>query len=279
MRPTPKTFLLDLLSTIRRGTMPVGALVEAAALFGIPENNLRVALARLSAAERVTRDERGRYRIGPRAEPLSWRLAGWRHPERAVRPWNGGWSGVQPDRTGARRLAHGRERALRLFGLRRLAPGLFVRPDNLRLDVAGLRDALRGLGLPRQDLVFAIRDLDPETERRARGLWDESALRAGHRRLRLQLERSARRLPALSPERAMVISFLLGGEAIRRLVLDPLLPEEISPPDERDALAAAMRRYDSLGRAAWAQFLARFDVPHLENPVHTRMIGHGAAVG
>ena len=33
--PTPKSLILDLLSTLKGGSMPVGALVEASALFGL----------------------------------------------------------------------------------------------------------------------------------------------------------------------------------------------------------------------------------------------------
>ena len=57
--PSPRSLVLDLLSTLRRGSMPVRALVEAAALFGIAENSLRVSLARLLAEGRVARDRRG----------------------------------------------------------------------------------------------------------------------------------------------------------------------------------------------------------------------------
>lgn len=45
--------------------MPVGALVEAGALLGIEENNIRVSLDRLYALDRVERDERGRYPLLP----------------------------------------------------------------------------------------------------------------------------------------------------------------------------------------------------------------------
>ena len=52
-------------------------------------------------------------------------------------------------------------------------------------------------------------------------------------------------------------------------MLDPLLPREIQDPAERDALAQAMRRYDRQGRRCWADFLARYDVPHLRAPADT----------
>jgi phenylacetic acid degradation operon negative regulatory protein len=67
---------------------------------------------------------------------------------------------------------------------------------------------------------------------------------------------------------------VVGGRAIRQLVLDPLLPEPIARADERAALVEALRRYDRLGRARWARFLARFDVPHLgadSAPAHLRL--------
>src|SRR6185369_11769610 len=92
--PTAKSLILDLLSTLRRGTMPVGALVEAGELFGIPGNNVRVALARLLAAGQVARDERGRYRLGATAEPVERRVRSWRELDRATRAWDGTWLAI-----------------------------------------------------------------------------------------------------------------------------------------------------------------------------------------
>ncbi|HSP97793.1 MAG TPA: PaaX family transcriptional regulator, partial [Candidatus Dormibacteraeota bacterium] len=65
MQPSARGLVLDLLSTLRSGSaMSVGALVEAGALFGISENNVRVTVARLLASGHVARDERGAYRLG-----------------------------------------------------------------------------------------------------------------------------------------------------------------------------------------------------------------------
>ena len=41
MDVSPRSLILDLLSTLSRGSMPVRALVRAGDLFGISENNLR----------------------------------------------------------------------------------------------------------------------------------------------------------------------------------------------------------------------------------------------
>lgn len=270
MTPPGRSLILDLLSTLRRGTMPVAALVEAGALFGIPGNAVRVALARLLATGQVARDERGRYRLGAGAEPVERRVRSWREVDRATRPWDGAWLAVhQGASRGERRRAdgRGRERALRLLGLRVLQPGLAIRPDNLRAGVHQVREELYGLGLPAGDLVVELRGFDPAAEARARRLWDAAALRRGYRQRLRELAAGEQRVQKLPIEQAMVESFLLGRSIIRDLVLDPLLPDAICPGDERQALVDALRRYDRLGRTAWAGFLARFDVPHVGMPL------------
>jgi phenylacetic acid degradation operon negative regulatory protein len=262
--------------------MPVGALVEAGEMLGIAGNSTRVALARLLADGYVARDERGRYRIGARARPVEQRVRTWRGPAQHTERWTGAWIGIHggPGAASRAQAASGasprpvrraRDRALRLLGFRRLTPVLAVRPANLTRSIEAVRDELYALGLPSGDLVFEIASLDPATEERARGLWDVRGLRATYRALATQLERSGRRLGRRPVEEAMVESFLLGGRVLRQLVLDPVLPDAICPGGEREALRTAMRRYDRLGRIAWGQFLARYDVPHLSMPADTRM--------
>lgn len=278
MSPTAKSFILDLLSTLRSGSMPVAALVEAGEVFRIAENSVRVALTRLRSAGQVERDARGRYRLGAAARPVaSWATA-WRELEARIRPWQGDWVAVfdrDPAAGSGRPERRRRERALRFQGFRELGPGLAVRPDNLRGGVDELRRALAGLGLPPGDLVFALRHLDPGARALACGLWDGEALRAAHRALGIEVERAVERIAEPPVERAMAESFLLGGRVIRQLLLDPLLPDTIVRGGPRRALLESMRRYDRLGRSVWAGFLGRFDVPHRSAPVDTR-VGVGA---
>ena len=99
-QPTARSLVLDLLSTLRRGTMPVRALVEAGALLGIEENNIRVSLARLYASGRIERDERGRYRLGPAVAAISGRLRSWRDLGQRQRAWRGDWVAVHCARLG-----------------------------------------------------------------------------------------------------------------------------------------------------------------------------------
>jgi phenylacetic acid degradation operon negative regulatory protein len=269
-RPTAKSLTLDLLSSLRGGAMPVAALVAAARLFGIDENALRVAIARLLAAGQIARDERGQYSLGAAAHAIDRRVLGWRAAESRVARWDGGWwlvraGALPPARSRERR---GRERALALLGFAEISPGLALRPDNLRAALSALRSELLELGLEGDALIARVRELDADSDARARALWRREKLAAAYRRSLAELAASEARLAALPEERAMVESFLLGGRVIRELVLDPLLPEPLAPEAERRALAAAMRRYDRAGRRAWASFMARHGAPHAATPAN-----------
>jgi phenylacetic acid degradation operon negative regulatory protein len=273
--PSARSFVLDLLSTLRRGSMPVRALVEAATLFGIAEGSVRVALTRLLADGLVERDERGEYRLGAAAEPVRRRAAAWRDLSSQLRAWSGAWIAVFDAPAPARLAQRRSERALELLGFRPLRRGLRLRPDNLAGGLARLREQLAELGLAAGALVCELRGLDAVSEARARSLWDADELVAGYRRHTREIEASARRLRSRSPEQAMVESFRVGGAALRTLAKDPLLPEPIVPAGERDALIAAMRAYDALGRASWAAFLARHSVAHHAAPLDSRALAPG----
>lgn len=274
--PSAKSLVLDLLSTLRRGAMPVRALVEAASLFGIAENSVRVALSRLSAAGLVESDERGRYRMGSSAAAVRDRVTSWRRLDERVVDWRGDWIAVLPAAGGTARAERRRsERALRWMGFRELRRGLSIRPDNLAGGIDAVRSELHEMGLASGALVCELRALDEWSEARARSLWDAEERAAVYRALRRGIEASARRLRRLPESEAMVESFLRGGPVLRQLVLDPLLPESIEPGAERHALVEAMRGYDALGRECWARLLARHDVPHRAAPVDTRAVAPG----
>jgi phenylacetic acid degradation operon negative regulatory protein len=254
MQLPPKTFIIDLLSTMPpQHAVAVGALVRAASIFGIGENSLRVALARLRPRGIVESDERGLYRLGPAAQAVNEQVRSWRSVEGKIRPWDGSWVAVETESLsrGDRAALRRRARALRLLGFRTLAATLHVRPNNLAGGVEAVRRRLESLGLGRWALAFRISELDGDCDCRARGLWDARALERGYESTRARLDASAASLPGLAREAAMAESFLLGGEAVRQIVLDPLLPAPIVDTSKRRALVDAMRRYDRLGRRFW----------------------------
>lgn len=274
MRAKPKSLILDLLSSLKGGSMPVRALIATGEIFGLPENSVRVALARLVASGLVEHDERAHYRLGPRALGVQAHVASWRSIEDRIIDWNGEWLAVY---TGAlkrstRKVVEHRERCLRLAGLRSLRPGLEIRPDNVRGGVERLRAQLGGLGFDADAPVFTAAAFDASTDAHARALWNVRAIREGYRRTIARLERSERRLAELPEAIAMRDSFTVGGAAIRQVVLDPLLPDAIVPAHERARLIETLRRYDDLGKAVWSQFLRRNNVLHRQTPADTAML-------
>jgi len=252
--------------------MPVAALVEAGGIFGIRAGSIRVALARLLADARIERDGRGRYRLGAASTPIETLVRSWRHLEERTCTWTGAWLGVQV-RSGTPRADRSHSlRALRLLGYAQLSSGFYVRPANLRERPVESRALLGGLGLEASAVSCELHDLDARSQRAALELWDLEALLRGYREMRARLEESAEGLAKRTTEAAMAESFLLGGQVIGQLVQDPLLPEQILPRQERDALVQTMRHYDALGRAAWSAFLDRFGVRHRSTPQDTRVV-------
>ena len=226
MLANPRHLILNLL--LGAGGEPLTArdAVASCALFAIRENGTRVALARLAAAGLVEAAGRGAYRLGPDAAKLAADVGTWRTAEGRVCDWNGGWIAVhvgglpRSDRVALRP----RDRALRLLGLGELERGLHLRPDNLVGGVAAVRERLVKLGLEDAAAVFVAKDFDPDRERRARALWDGRALTRRYRANRRRLEDWLARSGALAPRVAAREWFLLGNDAIRDLVFDPLLP-------------------------------------------------------
>ena len=269
MKPTAKSLILDLLQSLRGRALPVRALVEAGALFGLRENAVRVALARLLERGTVEREQAGQYRLPAERQALSRHIARWSEREGRTVAWTGAWVGVlgaglaRSERSARRRDA----RALALLGFAELAPSLWVRPDNLRGGVAATRAELHELGLAREAAVVGLSELEAELDARARELFDGEARTRSLRAARVSVERGLARLPELARESAMVESFRVGGRAIRELVLDPCLPDALAPESERRALLAAMRAYDRAGRAAWREFLRSHDAFSANLPV------------
>jgi phenylacetic acid degradation operon negative regulatory protein len=269
--PSAKSVVLDLLSTMRGGALPVRALVAAAGLFGISENSLRVALARLRASGMVTSEEPGLYRLGTSAEAVNRLATSWRSIDRTLRPWSGHWiavAGGDGNRSGDRS-----GRALAFLGFRNLRGDLALRPDNLAGGMTATRDRLLELGLEPSADVFRVHDLAPPTQQRVVRLWDTAAIRHGYRRTIAELERSERALASAPREQAMAESFLVGGRAIRQLVLDPRLPDPLVPAAERRALVDTLLRYDRAGRGRWAAFLREMGVKPGDTPAHVRFTG------
>lgn len=263
MSVTAKNLTLDLLLAAGSEHLPVKHLLAAAALFGIPANNVRVALARLSAEGMIESVGRGIYRLSASANQLAADVATWRTASQRVRPWQGGHVTVHCGALGRsdRAALRHRDRALQMLGLRELERGLFVRPDNLQGDLGQLRHRLYTLGLEREASVFIAGQFDTERERRIQQLWSGEALDQTYASLQAQLVDWTARAEALSIEEAARESYLLGRKAIRQVVFDPLLPEPLVDGAARDRFIDAVVAFDRLGHGIWRRFHAQVDVP------------------
>lgn len=251
-----QSVVLELLSAMPTG-LPVSALVDGCALMGASENAVRVALSRLKRRELITSAERGFYRLGPAAQVVQSVVSGWRTVEERIEDWDGRWIAVHCAAVpkSDRKASRNRARALRLFGFRELSRDLCVRPNNLRAGLDATRARLHELGLDPRDLVFMLSDLDDAAHDEAMRLWDRQALESRYRALTAQLALAEQRLADVAPRQAAREAFLLGSEAIRHIVQDPLLPEPIVDPWLRAELVAAMRRFDAFGRELWRRAL------------------------
>ncbi|MBW1762654.1 MAG: PaaX family transcriptional regulator [Deltaproteobacteria bacterium] len=260
MQVSAKSIITEVLSVVEASGHPavrVSLLIDACAIFGFSANTVRVTLVKMRADRAVASPERGAYQLGKTSLELSHRVMGWRAVAERMVDWDGSWVGVytghltRSDRSALRR----RTRALRLVGFRELEEGLYVRPNNLRGGVPEVRELLERLGVQRTAIATRLEDLSEIDSARARDLWDCGSIVAGYTVLREELQDSTARRTELPLEEAVREAFLLGREVIRWVTLDPLLPEQMVPIAERDALVEAMIRYDEIGQALWRRYL------------------------
>ncbi len=257
MSPNPKNLILNLLLANDGAPLSAADAVGSCALFGIRENSVRVALVRLGAAGLIASAGRGAYRLGPQAADLAQELSSWRSSESRVCEWHGAWIMASTGHLGRsdRTALRTRQRALALLGFKALNDALHVRPDNLLGHARAVRERLHKLGLELDAPVFTATDLPPELDAHARTLWQSEALTIGYRQTRQKLQAWLTHADELEPEVAARESYLLGNEAIRQLVFDPLLPEPLVDTAERRAFTATVLAFDEAGHRIWRERL------------------------
>lgn len=253
-----RMLILDLLDTGDPPSFSASDLVRAGAAFGIEAPGIRTALTRLKSEGRVQSLTRGRYIIGANAEPLKQRILGWRTRLDRRQAWAGDWllaiAGPQEraDRTAWRRTL----RALELEGFAEAEVNIWARPANLADGADGIRLRLIDLEAATSLFVVEARALDETRRERFPALWDAASLLASHQRLTNQLEDSAANIETTDLPAAAAETLLLGRQAIRAIMRDPLLPEELCPSHALTDLIGAMIRYDRLGKRIWKRYLA-----------------------
>lgn len=206
---TARSVVLSVLLGAHPAWATVSELIRLTADFGIKETALRVALTRMVSTGDLIRSADG-YRLSDRL------LARQRRQDEAMRPrtraWRGNWYvvvvtsvGTDPrTRAALRNTMHNKR-----FG--ELREGVWMRPDNLDLeldpDVAARVRVLKA----RDDAPAAL----------AGQLWDLADwCGVGHRLL-----------DEMACAADMPGRFVVAAAMVRHLLADPMLPDELLPPD------------------------------------------------
>jgi len=225
--------------------LPVAHLVHLAGLLGVNANRARVALSRMCASGEATTDGAGRYRLAGHLEDRRARQEASRIGR--TRPWTGDWRVVVVTTSGSEASERAaRRRALSFARLAELREGVWMRPDNVDVDLPG---SLDGSGV-----VMTAR-LDGGSDLAAR-LWTLPGW-AG------RADELLGRLESLPPTgwADLAPGFALSAAVLRHLQADPLLPTELLPagwPGNRlrSAYDGWDRRYRAV-LAEWARQPAR----------------------
>ena len=251
-----KELIVEMLSAVDQ-ELSVQQLLRAASAFDLGESSIRVALVRLRDRGRVVGVRRGVYALGESSRPLHQRVASWRDGAALLDAWDGSWLAVSYGELGDRTQVRHAERALKLWGFRDLRARFAVRPHNLSIPLDALRARLGELGLALgtgAGFLGVLSDLGDE-DAHARSLWDDAKLDDAYDEMLEALDSSRRTLASLDLEDAVRESFVVGREAIRLLVLDPLLPEPLVQARKRERVRSAMLDYDARGRELWRRFI------------------------
>ena len=269
--PSAKSLILDLLSTLKGGALPVRALVGAAALFGISENSTRRG-ARPPARARHGHQRRARALPARRAAPR--RSTGSRPrgatSSAACAPGPGAGSPSRPATSRGRRAAAARAPSPSS------ASATCAATSPCGPTISSAASPVRASGSPssastRPRTSSACTISHPATAQRAARLWDTAAIRLAlpphDRRARAQRARARARCRATRrwPSRSCS-----AGAPSARSCSTRACPTRWCRRAERRALIDALLRYDRAGRGRWASFLREMGGTPGRTPAHVR---------
>jgi phenylacetic acid degradation operon negative regulatory protein len=208
-RMTARSVVLSVLLGAHPAWASAAELIRLTTDFGIKETTLRVALTRMVSAGDLVRSADG-YRLSDRLLARQRRQDDAMRPQ--LRPWHGHWItlivtsvGTDPRTRAALRTTLHHKR----FG--ELREGVWMRPDNLELDVdVEIRARMR--------IVQARDDAPAEL---AGQLWDLPSWAGTGQRLVAEMSRAGD-VPA---------RFVVAAAIVRHLLTDPVLPDELLPTD------------------------------------------------
>lgn len=208
-RLTARSVVLSVLLGAHPAWASAAELIRLTVDFAIKESTLRVALTRMVSAGDLIRSADG-YRLSERLLARQQRQDEALHPR--VRPWRGDWITVVITSVGNDARSRATLRTT-LSGKRfvELREGVWMRPDNLD---AGLDADVRA-----RSRVLTARDDDPAGL--AGRLWDLSGW----------AKTGGKLFDALAVADDVPARFTAAAAIVRHLLTDPVLPNELLPPD------------------------------------------------
>lgn len=236
-RLTARSVVASTLLGVHPPRLPVRALVGSAALFGIADGTVRVAVSRMVQAGELEPDGDG-YRLS--GALLARQARQDQSRAGTTRRWRGTWRTavvVADTRTSAERA----ELRTAMAGLRlaELREGVWLRPDNVAVD----------RGLTAQQVVDGqcrwLTSRVEEPAALAAELWDLDAWADRATSLAAGLDDL---LPGLEAGDTSVLAggFVLAADVLRHFQSDPLLPAELLPPHwPGEDLRRRYDRYDA----------------------------------
>lgn len=232
--------------------LPVRLLVRCGELFGISQGATRTAISRMvRAGELVADGDRGVYALAGPLLARHARQAESRRPQR--RRWDGRWTqAVVATRARSAEDRGALRAAMRTLHLAELREGVWLRPDNLD----PRRHPAATVVVDEQCRRFELAPVASPGELVGE-LWDLEGWVTTARGLVAELVRALPRLEA-GDEQAIAPGFVLSAAALRHLVADPLLPDQLVGRDwPGEELRSTYDRYDEAFKDAWRSWFQR----------------------
>lgn len=246
--------VLDLLYASKNSTLTIKRILAAAELLGISDNGIRVAVARLNQENFIQAVERGVYQLLEKKFDTSF-ISLNKHPDmQTATTWNGKYVLVYTGTLGRvdRTALYKREKALRYYGFQELEQNVFIRPDNLTLNLSPLKTAVIQFGLDPDARFFQVSQLESETE--VRDLWDIEELHQTYHAVQHAINDWFENHQNLTLAEAAKSAFYLGKSALFSLRADPLLPAEWIDTDARQQFELAVRKIEKQGQLLWQHY-------------------------
>ena len=250
-----KSFILDLFLASSGQTLSIKQILNAAKILEISENNIRVAVTRLSHENMIESISRGHYKLSANAENWGSIILHRDHALKSNPDWNQQYIGILTTHLGRsdRTALNHREKILKHAGFRELETGFFIRPDNLTLNLNELTQKLVHQGLESEAKFMLIAQFSDNTQNKIIDLWDTQKLNQRYEKYTLQLQQWLSHYQAMNQIERARTSFLLGRETIALMLTDPLLPSTWVNTALRADFFTAVIQLDQIGQDTWQQ--------------------------